>query len=278
MAQAEALRLELARNADAETIDRLTRSLLDMRRNGSFGCVCENAAALNALVDLASREQPANFTATATLAGKAIARETFTGTHAAQRSAAVRMRDMPAGHSNVALAKDGSGTLHYAVTYTYRLAGAAPGRLNGLRITRVVREANTAPVLATMGLLAPSSSLSLAAARVFDVELQIVSDHPVERVLITDPLPAGFEAVDTSFATTSQALKTPAAPWQIGDQRIRTDRVEAYADRLDAGIYRLHYLARSVTPGTFAWPGADAHLVDRPDEFGRSAASVVVIK
>ena len=91
-------------------------------------------------------------------------------------------------------------------------------------------------------------------------------------------LPAGFEAVDTSFATTSKALHLPEASWAIGDQRIRSDRIEAYADRLDAGIYRLHYLARTVTPGTFAWPGANAHLVDRPDEFGRSASSVVVIK
>jgi uncharacterized protein YfaS (alpha-2-macroglobulin family) len=278
VAQAEALRLELVRNADGETIDRLTRSLLDMRRNGSFGCTCQNASALNALVDLASREKPANFTATATLAGKPVAQEQFNGTHAPQRTANVAMRALPAGPHDVALAKNGTGTLHYAVTYTYRLAGAAPGRLNGLRVTRVIREANTMPVLATWGLIAPAASLTLAPAHVFDVELQIVSDHPVERVLITDPMPAGFEAVDTTFATTSKALKLPEASWAIGDQRIRSDRIEAYADRLDAGIYRLHYLARSVTPGTFAWPGAEAHLVDRPDEFGRSASSVVVIK
>jgi uncharacterized protein YfaS (alpha-2-macroglobulin family) len=277
VAQAEALRLELVRNADGETVDRLTRSLLDMRRNGSFGCECENAAALNALVDLAKRERPANFTATATLAGKAIVRERFSGAQSPQRTATVPMRDLPTGRSEVALAKDGTGTLHYAVTYGYRLAGNAPGRLNGLRLTRIVREANTTPLLATMGLALATSSLTLPPAHVYDIELQIVSDHPVERVLITDPLPAGFEAVDTSFATTSQALKTPATDWKIGDQQIRADRIQAYADHLDAGIYRLHYLARTVTPGTFAWPGADAHIVDRPDEFGRSATSVVVI-
>ncbi len=164
------------------------------------------------------------------------------------------------------------------MTYRYRLAGAAPGRLNGLRVTRVVRPANASAVLATMGLALPASSLELAAAHVYDVELQIVSDHPVERVVIADPLPAGMEAVDTTFATTSTALATPAASWEIGDQRIRADRVEAYADHLDAGIYRLHYLARTVTPGTYAWPGAEAHLADRPDEFGRSAAAVAVIR
>jgi hypothetical protein len=266
------------RHADGETIDRLTRSLLDMRRNGSFGCACQNAAALDAIVELAAREVPASFTATATLAGKTIAQQQFSGARAPERAATVPMRDLPAGRNELALAKTGSGTLHYAVTYRYRLAGAAPGRLNGLRVTRIVRLANTSAVLATMGLAMPASSLALTAARVYDVELQIVSDHPVERVLITDALPAGLQGVDTSFATTSHSTQMPAASWEIGDQRIRADRIEAYADHLDAGIYKLHYLARSVTPGTFAWPGADAHLVDRPDEFGRSAASLVVVK
>jgi hypothetical protein len=72
-------------------------------------------------------------------------------------------------------------------------------------------------------------------------------------------------------------LKTPATDWKIGDQQIHTDRIEAYADHLDAGIYRLHYLVRTVTPGTFAWPGANAHIADRADEFGRSATAVVIV-
>ncbi len=278
VAQAEALRLELVRKADADTIDRLTRSLLDMRRNGSFGCACQNAAALDALVELAAREQPANFTATASIGSKTIASARFAGARAPERRADVPMRALPGGRSSVDLAKSGVGTLHYAVTYTYRLAGASPGSLSGLRITRVVRKANAKDVLATMGLATPGSALALDAAQVYDVELQIVTDHDVDRVVIADPLPAGLEAVDTSFATTSPALPVPATSWAIGDQQIFTDHIEAYADHLSAGIYRLHYLARSVTPGTFAWPGATAHLVDRPDEFGRSAGSLVTVR
>jgi len=277
VAQAEALRLELVRKADGETLDRLTRSLLDMQRNGSFGCACETAAALDALVDVAAQEQAANFTATASLGGRTVATEHFNGARAPERHASVKMNALPSGHSVVELDKTGTGTLHYAVTYTYRLPSASPGTLSGLRITRVVREANAKDVLATMGLATPGTPLTLVAAHVYDVELQIVTDHDVDRVLIADPLPAGLQAVDTSFATTSQALQVPSTSWAIGDQQIRTDRIEAYADHLSAGIYRLHYLARSVTPGTFAWPGATAHLADRPDEFGRSAGSLVVV-
>ncbi len=276
VAQAEALRLELARGAVPDALDRIARALLDMRRNGSFGCACENAAALDALVDLAAREPPADFSAIATLDGRTIARARFVGARAPQRSATVAMRALPSGASTVALAKSGAGTLHYAVTYRYRLGPGAPGRLNGLRVTRVVRLANAPEVLATLGLSARSEPLALQPARVYDVELQIVADHPVDRVVITDPLPAGLEAVDTSFAT-SAAEHAPSASWEIGDQQIRIDRIEAYADHLEPGIYRLHYLARSVTPGTFLWPGAEAHLAARPDEFGRTTATTVAI-
>ena len=110
----------------------------------------------------------------------------------------------------------------------------------------------------------------------FDVELQVITDHPIDRVQITDPLPAGMEAVDTSFKTSNAAA--PAQSWQIDDQQIYHDRIEAYADHLGPGIYTLHYLARTVTPGTFSWPGAQARLADRPEEFGRTATAILTVK
>ncbi|NEO60855.1 MAG: hypothetical protein F6J98_10580, partial [Moorea sp. SIO4G2] len=39
----------------------------------------------------------------------------------------------------------------------------------------------------------------------------------------------------------------------------------------------LHYLVRSVTPGTYLWPPAQAHINYAPEEFGRSASSTLVI-
>jgi uncharacterized protein YfaS (alpha-2-macroglobulin family) len=276
--QALVLQFALDRNLPQEPVDALTRSLLGLRRNGSFGCACATAAALDALVAVAAREVPASFSATAQLGTATVARATFGGVGTPESSTTVPARDLPRGKSSLALSKTGTGTLHYAVTYRYRIAGPAPGRLSGLRITRIVRPASSTAVLATFGLAAPATSASLAAGGVYDIDLEIITDHPVERVTIADALPAGLEAVDTTFATTSTALGTPSTSWGIGDRQIHTDRIEAYADALPAGIYHLHYLARGVTSGTYAWPGADVHLIDTPDEFGRSAAAVVDVK
>jgi len=102
-------------------------------------------------------------------------------------------------------------------------------------------------------------------------------DHPVDRVVIDDALPAGFEAVDTTFRTALKAVVPQSDSWQIDTQQVYRDRVVAYAQHLDAGVYELHYLARSVTSGHFAWPGARAYLTDAPEQFGRSAATTLTV-
>jgi len=131
-------------------------------------------------------------------------------------------------------------------------------------------------VLGTMD-LAPAAPLQVAAGRVFDVGVRVIVDHPVDRLLIVDPLPAGFEAVDTSFQTALQAVLPQSDSWQIDSQQIYRDQIVAYAAHLDPGVYDVHYLARSVTPGEYRWPGAHASLRDAPEEFGSSAAARLTV-
>src|SRR5581483_1916538 len=165
------------------------------------------------------------------------------------------------------------GTVHYLVSYTYPVPNDAPGELAAFRVVRSVTAPGAAGTpLVTMD-LAPVQPVTLAAGKVFDVGVRVIVDHPVDRLVIDDPLPAGLEAVDTSFQTSLQAIVPQSDSWQIDAQQIYRDRVVAYAQHLDAGVYEVHYLARSVTPGAFAWPGARAYLTDAPEQFGRSAGS-----
>jgi uncharacterized protein YfaS (alpha-2-macroglobulin family) len=99
----------------------------------------------------------------------------------------------------------------------------------------------------------------------------------VDHLVITDPLPAGLEAVDATFQTSTQYYQARRDSWQIDYQTIYKDRVVAYADHLAAGVYSFHYLVRSVTPGTYAWPGAEVHLQYAPEEFGRTASSTLIV-
>jgi len=168
------------------------------------------------------------------------------------------------------------GTLHYVVAYQYKLLNGEPGAINGLRVLREIRPANKEQVLAAIGASIPAQPLELPAGNVFDIGLQIITDHYVDHVVIDDPLPAGFEAVDTSFATSTPYFQATSV-WQIDFQTIARDRVTAFASVLSPGVYSLHYLVRTVTPGTYVWPGAQVQLQYAPEEFGRTASSIVTV-
>jgi alpha-2-macroglobulin len=275
-AQAEALRLLIERKTSAEIQDRALRGLLTLRREGTWGSTYDNAQALAALVAYSKQQPtPPQFKAIAELANKTLVSQTFAGYQKTNVTQTVPMAELPRGQNDLVLQKTGEGTLHYLMAYRYQLQGNQPGRLNGLRVTRTIRPANQNKVLHRIGLTSPAQPLSLAVGEVFDIGLEIIADHPVDHVIITDPLPAGLEAVDTTFQTSAPYIQARGDSWQLDYQTIYKDKIMAYGDRLEAGVYTLHYLVRAVTPGTFQWPGAEAHLQYAPEELGRSGAAEV---
>jgi alpha-2-macroglobulin len=277
--RAEVLRLYIARRSDPELVDKLAASLLTLRHDGTWSDSYDNAQALDALVAYgALQPEPPNFSAAAKLGASTLASVSFAGYKVTSIQHCVPMAALPRTPTDLVLSKSGQGQLHYLVAYSYRLAGNQPGALNGLRITRFIRPANSDQVLAKMGLNAPQDPLTLGAGQVFDIGLEIITDHPVDHVVITDELPAGLEAVDTSFKTSTPYFEAMDDSWEIDYQTIYKDRVVAYAQRLEAGVYSMHYLVRSVTPGTYLWPGADVHLQYASEEFGRTSTSSLIIK
>ncbi|MEP0812169.1 alpha-2-macroglobulin family protein [Trichocoleus sp. ST-U2] len=275
-AQAQALRLAIAQKSNPEILDRLLQSLLALRRNGTWQNTYDNAQALTALVEYSQTQPtPPNFAAMVKLAGKKLTSAQFKGYTNPSQDLKVPMTQLPRDRHDLIVQKSGQGTLHYLVAYRYRLQGNQPGRFNGLRVTREIRPASEEKVLRKLSLYASDEPLTVKSGQVFDIGLEIITDHPVNRVVISDPLPAGFEAVDASFQTSTAALQ--AKEDNFGFKTIYRDRIVAYSDRLEAGVYSLHYLVRSVTPGTFLWPGAEAHLQYAPEEFGRSASSTLKV-
>ena len=276
-AQAGAVRLLAASHAAPDLIDGALSALVGMQRDGTWGCSCADALALDAVVDYAALQPvPPNFTVDVRVGAGPPRTFSFHGYAVTEGSLHVAMRDLSAGTTAVTMTKRGTGTVRYAVTYRYRVRADAPGRYHGLRLDRYVRAAGSEQPIAAFG-LETAAPLTLAASGVFEIEDRIITDHPVDRVMVVDPLPAGLEAVDTSFVTSSRAVQARTDNWEIDYQQIYHDRVEAFAGHLPAGVYALHYLVRSVTPGTFVWPAGDVHLERAPDEFGRTGSGTLVV-
>jgi alpha-2-macroglobulin len=277
--QAEALRLYIAQKADSADLDRLLQALLDLRRQGIWSGTYANAQAVSALVAYSQLEPaPPNFTAKANLANQTIAEQRFQGNQKLETKVDVPMARLARGQQTLKLSKSGTGLLHYLTTLRYQPTGVPAGRLNGLRVTRYLRPANQAEVLSTFGIAAATEPITVEAGQVFDVGVEVIADHPVNHVVIDDLLPAGFEAVDTQFQTSTAYFQPLQDNWEIDYQTIHRDRISSYADSLAPGVYNLHYLVRAITPGTYIWPGAEAHLQYAPEEFGRTTAAKLVVK
>jgi uncharacterized protein YfaS (alpha-2-macroglobulin family) len=270
-AQAEMLQLLVERHAAVEQQDGAVRALVAQQCKCGWPTMDDTASALTALSAYAATEHLGPATATATVGSATVATAQF-GSTASSQTFTVQASSL---HGN-AVALRGNGTVHYALLYTYDVPPNSPGELAAFRVVRTVAEPGaTSPPLATMDLETPAGPVNVTAGHVFDVGVRVIVDHPVDRLVIDDSLPAGFEAVDTSFRTTLQAVVPQSDSWDIDSQTIYRDRVVAYAQHLGPGVYDVHYLVRSVTPGDFSWPGARAYMKDAPEEFGRSASTTL---
>jgi hypothetical protein len=126
------------------------------------------------------------------------------------------------------------------------------------------------------------------------VRVTLTVKLPKERryVAVTDPLPAGFEPVESWFATTAAGLARAEredgeqdrdwmAWWQRGgfDHVERhDDRVLLFATRLSEGTHTFSYLARATTAGAFRVAPARAEEMYEPEVFGRSASAAVEVR
>jgi alpha-2-macroglobulin len=276
-AQAEAIQLLTVQKGSPAEIARLVQGLLDLRSNGSWGGSYDNAQALSALATVSQGSAKSNFTATASLNKQQLLTGQFKG-DSATVTTTIPIDKLPKGKQTLRVQKTGSGVLHYLAAYRYRPIDNPAGRFNGLRVSRSIQLVDQATSkeklepIARMDLSPVKDDLEVKAGQVLEVTVELVTDHPIDHLLLTDPLPAGFEAIDPGIKTTA-ANEAQSVPWQLRMPLIYADRVTTWGEHLETGIYQLKYLVRSVTPGSYLYPGVEAKLQYAAEEFGRSASA-----
>jgi uncharacterized protein YfaS (alpha-2-macroglobulin family) len=109
---------------------------------------------------------------------------------------------------------------------------------------------------------------------------------------VTDPLPAGFEPVESWFATTAAALRYAQdgqgevehgwfSWWQRGGfehVERHDDRIQLFATRLSEGRHEFTYIVRATTAGTFRTAPARVEEMYEPEVFGRTATTIITVK
>jgi uncharacterized protein YfaS (alpha-2-macroglobulin family) len=173
-------------------------------------------------------------------------------------------------HVDRTLSRVAPGTLHLVsdgpVTYSARVALARPATdadaaAHGFSIERQYLDFTThLPITsATVGQL-------------ITVRLAVHADAPYDHVALVDPLPAGFEPVNTALATEHvdpDAEGNMQLDWP--QTELRDQEMRAFSDGLYTGPANFEYVVRATIEGTFTAPGAHIEAMYQPDTYARTA-------
>jgi alpha-2-macroglobulin len=282
----------LRRTGDDSLAPAMARWLVRARTKGRWGNTQENGVAMEALVDYYKRyeaEVP-DFTAVVSLDARELARDVFTGRSSEARPHDVPMKDLlrrgpEGGKLDLAFERQGTGTLHYVARLKYAIdAPSLAGLDKGFLVERRYESAKADD--------ATAEATSFKAGDLVRVTLTFRLPKERRFVAVTDPLPAGFEPVESWFATTAtdlareqQGEESQQGDWErwwekggFDHVERHDDRVLLFATRLAEGEHVFSYVARATTVGTFRTAPARAEEMYEPEVFGRTESDVIEVK
>jgi len=262
------LRALLALDPQSPLVAKTVRYLMLNRLGGYWRTTQETAQVLIALTDYLaqSRELEANFTYEVFIDGKSVSKQSVNRENIAQQQS-VTLGLTPGNHE-VRIVKQGMGRVYYASALTYYADVERVGAAKSLEGPTISRE-----------YLDPKTGKPLTSFKVGDiVRVKLTVDVPRESwyVMVTDPLPAGFEAINYSLNTSGIEPRGERFYWSRPD--LRDDRAVFFTTYLWKGKHTYAYLIRATTSGTFRALPAEITPMYEPEVWGRSASGEIVVK
>ncbi|HEX3560840.1 MAG TPA: alpha-2-macroglobulin family protein [Pyrinomonadaceae bacterium] len=274
----------------SDLIPKIVRGLLAHRTRGRWENTQENAFVLLALDRYFQTYEKAtpDFVARAWLGDAYAGEQQFRGRSTDRQQFDVPMRylaDHGGGSQNLTLQKEGAGRLYYRIGMQY-----APNSLKlapadyGFTVERVYEAIDDAKDVRRDS----EGTWHIRAGAKVRVRLTLVAPTRRYHVALTDPLPAGLEALNPALAVTGSIPEDQKAqpsnfgwwwvrPW-FEHQNLRDERVEAFTSLLWEGVYSYSYVARATTPGAFVVPPPKAEEMYHPETFGRGATDRVAVE
>ena len=261
------------------------RWLMRHRSSGAWDTTQENAWALMALSKWleSSGELQGNYAYSVGLNGKQLGQGQVNSSNLQQaQTLNVDVASLLKDQANqlVVARSDGSGRLYYATFLTVNLPVNQVKALDqGLVLTRRYFQPDN--------LKTPVTQANVG--DILETEVTVTVPNRLHYVMITDPLPAGMEAVDSSLKTSPQPTIPDGFDWaKFGQEgwgwwffnhtELRDEKVVLFADDLPTGTYVYHYRVRAVTPGVYQVIPTTGQEVYFPDVYGRGDGSQFTIK
>jgi len=261
----------------------------------------ENALALEALVAYYRRFEATvpDFSASVKIGGTQIASAAFKGRTTTANATDVPMSKLqtsgPAAMEQpLTFTRTGSGTLFYSARLRYAVDELYQSGLDqGIRIERSYAPYIEDKTGGASGARSGPPTRSYKAGDLIRVTLTVNLTKERRFVAVTDPLPAGFEPVESWFASTAASLARDQDTQNPGDSQNwfswweyggfdhverHDDRVLLFATRLSEGTHAFSYIVRATTAGTYRTAPAHAEEMYEPEVFGRTATSVIEVR
>jgi hypothetical protein len=194
----------------------------------------------------------------------------------------------------LAFEASGKGKLFYAAELKYETTALpAKPRDEGLFVQKYVRGIAPTALTEALASIPKSTAAAVSAGDLIVVDLLFESAEPRDQVVVDDPLPAGLEALDYDLDTTSKAKQSaenagvdPRKAVWLGTtyrtapsrRQVKDDRVLTFFQHIEPGMYRITYLARATSIGTFVVPPTRIEAMYAPEVYGRTAASVLAVR
>jgi uncharacterized protein YfaS (alpha-2-macroglobulin family) len=278
--------VEAAPNEETRQVaQRMVRYLMQMRQNGHWASTQENAAvvdAFRAFFEAYETDAP-DFTAEVRVAGRTVLQESFQGRSTSVAAADLALDALPAdGAATVEVGKTGTGQLYYSLLLQTYSNAPQQALDQGLRVERSIQHLDDTGQPTGEAMATGNGTVRLQAGDLVRVTIRLTSPADRNYVVVDDALPAGLEALNAAFETTSRddTRRAGGDRWwgSFNHTEIHDDRVLLFADYLLRGDHTYTYIARATSPGTFVHPPVQGELMYQPETNGRNATGTLVVE
>ncbi len=265
---AYALLAMLAVEPDNPSATRVVRWLSEARLGNAWNSTKDTAIAIMALTDYMKLrdEISPNLTAAVTLNGRQVQRTRFTGKSVWDKETAIQIDpgQLVPGKNELVIKKTGKGRLYYSVACKYYTPSESLAPLdNGLKVSRnYYRKAQGSDTYEPItGPVRQGDEIT--------VRITVRTDTPRTYIMIEDPLPSGFEVIDTPLDIYS---------WDFwyGRKEVRDEKVAVFSAYLKEGENEIVYSIRAERPGEYRVMPTKAWGMYAPDVYGASESDRIV--
>lgn len=244
----------------APRVDELATELFTRRSNGHWGTTQGNAWTMLALSSYLRAVEKGDPNSRGEIRWKA-AKQTFELNKARPLASAIFPIVPQIGNAPITVSKTGGQIFSEVVVEARPRLVEQPRQDRGYGIARKYAR------IEDSGKLTPATNLQVGDRVLVTLDLEV--RRRATYVVIEDPLPSVFEAINPEFKSQEVAAgETLGSSWISSHQELRQDRAVFFADLLHPGRYSLRYLARVVAAGDALAPSAKIQEMYHPERFG----------